>query len=674
MRFFVGGMMPEPTEGQTEEEFMKECIPTVMAEGKEQDQAVAICMSKWEKKNITMPVTLESIKVGARNNTNDKQRLQAIHDYSVDNGAECGKVEDKSIDMEETVVNFGSEIKSLGEGKFGGYLVRFTTQNDPDLTGDFFDIKTDYDMEFPSQSTVYFNHGLDPQLKKRKLGKADIKVDDVGVWAEFIMQERDEYEKALSDMAKSGKLGWSSGTAAHLVERESVGKAMHIKRWPLGLDASITHTPAEPRNSVIPLKSLSVIIPEAEAVVSAQTGAIKDITISGDNKMELDEKQLQEFADKAAVNAVKAYVAAQPSEREADIEVVEDEADRALKAGFKSEGEFFMAVKNAALFPGEMDKRLLPLKAAAGLNEAVPSQGGFLVQQTIASGIWERMYSVGNLLSKFTMQQVGPNSNGMTFNAVDETSRADGYRAGGLLGYWMAEAGSKTKSKPAFRQIELKLKKVAALCYATDELLEDATALQGWLQRAVPEELKFRIEDAIVNGDGVGKPLGYMASPALVTVRPVTSNTIVAADVLEMWGQRWVGVNDYIWLCDQSAIPQLAVMTVGQMPVWLPPSGLVGTTPQGTLLGRPIYETEYQNHLTTDGGSVLHLISPSQYALIGKGGVQSAESIHVNFLTDESVFRFVMRVDGEPYWNTTLTPKSGGNAVSPFVMLASTSA
>ena len=32
--------------------------------------------------------------------------------------------------------------------------------------------------------------------------------------------------------------------------------------------------------------------------------------------------------------------------------------------------------------------------------------------------------------------------------------------------YWLAEAAQKSASKPKFRQIDLKLKKVAALCYA----------------------------------------------------------------------------------------------------------------------------------------------------------------------------------------------------------------
>jgi hypothetical protein len=39
----------EPKAGESEDDFMGRCIPYVMDEGKEQDQAVAICISKWDK-------------------------------------------------------------------------------------------------------------------------------------------------------------------------------------------------------------------------------------------------------------------------------------------------------------------------------------------------------------------------------------------------------------------------------------------------------------------------------------------------------------------------------------------------------------------------------------------------------------------------------------------------
>ena len=364
--------------------------------------------------------------------------------------------------MEETLVTFGGEIKALGDNKFGGYLVRFSDETSPDLTNDFFTKATDYDMDFPGSATVYFNHGMDSTLKYKKLGKAQLSVDDAGVWAEMILQERDEYEKKLVALAKAGKLGWSSGTAAHLVERTPVGKAYRIDRWALGLDASLTHTPAEPRNGVMALKSL---FPQ-------EINMEKDelVTILGDFKTEMV-KAAAESADAA----VKKYADELAPEIKAGfaghVQIVKDEADQPFKSG----GEFLMAVKNAALSPSQIDRRLLPLKAS-GLNEAIPSQGGFLVQQDMQAGILQRMYGVGNLLSRFNPMTVS--GNGMLINAIDETSRADGSRFGGVLGYWLNEGGTKTASHPVFRQISLKLKKVAALCYATDELLEDATALE----------------------------------------------------------------------------------------------------------------------------------------------------------------------------------------------------
>jgi HK97 family phage major capsid protein len=88
--------------------------------------------------------------------------------------------------------------------------------------------------------------------------------------------------------------------------------------------------------------------------------------------------------------------------------------------------------------------------------------------------IMARVYEVGSLLQRVDMVGISAKSNGMTFNAEAETSRADGSRRGGIRAYWVAEAGTKTGSYPTFRQIELKLRKVVGLVYATDELLDDA--------------------------------------------------------------------------------------------------------------------------------------------------------------------------------------------------------
>lgn len=351
----------------------------------------------------------------------------------------------------------------------------------------------------------------------------------------------------------------------------------------------------------------------------------------------------------------------------AQVEVTKDAADQP----FKDAGEFFMAVKNAAYYPSREDIRLRPLKGekATGMSEGVPADGGYLIQTQYASGILERMYSTGQILSR--VAQDPTQSNNMTYFAIDETARTVGNRWGGLRGYWLAEGGTLTASKPKFSQVELKLKKVAALCYATDEQLQDTPFLASWLGRTVPEELRFQVEDAIYEGDGLGKPLGIMSAPCLVSVTRIDANEIDSTDIANMWSRRWVGASDYVWLINQAVFPQLVNLAVGNWPVYVPAGGY-SAAPYGSIYGRPVIEVEYASALGTTGD--IMLASLGSYQTITKGGIAAASSIHLQFLTDETAFRFIYRIDGAPLWSSYLTPFKGSATQSPFVVLTSASA
>jgi len=556
--------------------------------------------------------------------------------------------------MEDNLIFFGDAVKAMGEGKVGGYLVRWGNPETPDLTGDFFTPDSDLGIESESRLPVYYDHGMDTHFKHTKIGRGKVTFDDVGAWFEAQLEMRDEYERSIYKLAEAGKLGWSSGAAGHLVDKEPVGKSWLIKSWPIA-EASLTPTPAEPRNAAVSIKSFYQPEQAQEPEQDIHEEEIMDETNTA------PEFDLSQVVQDAVTQALKRYEDAQPKVK-ADILVTVDEADQPLSAG-----EFFMAVKNAELNHYE-DPRLRPYKAT-GMNEAVPSQGGFLVPTDIAAGIHTNMWGVGRLLSLFNPIRVSGNA--LTINAIDETSRADGSRLGGVQGYWLAEAAQKTATKPKFRQIDLKLKKVAALVYATDELLADASALESWIVSNVPDELRFKVEAAIVNGDGVGKPLGILQSPGLVSQGRTTASQVADEDISRMWSRRYLGANDYVWLVNSSVMPQLYAMTVGDQPVYMPPGGLSGSQ-YGSIFGRPVIETEYNPYLGTTGDVML--ISPSNYAMITKAGVEAASSIHIKFDYDETAFRFVYRVDGEPINASAITAYDGTNTVSPFVALASTTA
>ncbi len=89
------------------------------------------------------------------------------------------------------------------------------------------------------------------------------------------------------------------------------------------------------------------------------------------------------------------------------------------------------------------------------------------------------------------------------------------------------------------------------------------------------------------------------------------------------------------------------------------------------MQGRPIIPVEFCQQLGTEGDLILTDLST--YLTASKGGMQTASSIHVLFLTNELMYRFIMRLDGKPWWLSALTPKSGGPTQSNIVTLATRS-
>jgi HK97 family phage major capsid protein len=341
---------------------------------------------------------------------------------------------------------------------------------------------------------------------------------------------------------------------------------------------------------------------------------------------------------------------------------------------FASFGEQMQAVMRAAIDPRNTDMRL-STRAVSGMSEGVPSDGGFLVQTDFSTELLKRAYETGQCASRCRRVGVKATANGLKINAVDEISRADGSRWGGVRAYWTAEAGDKTLSAPHFRQVELSLKKLTGLAYATDELLDDSQALEDILMTAFSEEFGFRLDDAIINGDGVGKPLGILASPSLVSITKEAgqvADSLYPENIIKMWSRCYSRSRlNSVWFINQDIEPQLFTLAIavgtGGGTVYMPPGGL-SAQPYGTLFGRPVIPIE-QCQTLGDKGDII-LTDLSQYILIDKGGIQSASSIHVRFVNDESVFRFVYRVDGQPIWHSALTPFTGSaNTVSPFVTL-----
>ena len=392
-----------------------------------------------------------------------------------------------------------------------------------------------------------------------------------------------------------------------------------------------------------------------------------------DEQKDIDKYEEEIRAWDESIGRAEKLLAIEPEDRSTEKPEVKPNPAKDNEKRFASFGEQLMAAYRAAMPGGKVDERLTT-RAASGLNETTPSDGGFLVQQDFVTELLKRTYETGILASKVKKIPISTNANGMKINAIDEDSRANGSRWGGVQTYWEGEADELTASKPKFRQMELSLKKLTGLCYATDELLQDATALEAVIRQAFAEEFGFKIDDAILSGSGEGEPLGILSSGAIVTVAKEASQTdiITVENLIKMWNRLWSRSRaNAVWYINQELEPYLYTLKIGDKPVYIPAGGL-SEKPYGTLFGRPVVPIE-QCSAAGEVGDII-LADIGQYLLIDKGGVKSASSIHVRFLYDENVFRFIYRVDGKPIWTKPLTPYKGSATVSPFVTLAKRSA
>jgi HK97 family phage major capsid protein len=242
---------------------------------------------------------------------------------------------------------------------------------------------------------------------------------------------------------------------------------------------------------------------------------------------------------------------------------------------------------------------------------------------------------------------------------------------GGVLSYWTAEGGAKSETEPEFGALELNAHKLAGFTQASDELLADSgIGIESLLTELFRGAIVMREDFAFLRGTGVGMPLGIFNSPVLLTQARNTVNQINHQDISNMLGQFMPSsFGKAVWVCSITALPQLLQMEDGAGNNMFIPNSTGGITQSipGTLLGRPVIITEKVPALGSTGDL---LLADFSYYIIGdRQATTIASSEHYAFTNDLTTWRFVHRVDGQPWLDAPIYIDTT-NQVSPFVALA----
>lgn len=432
---------------------------------------------------------------------------------------------------------------------------------------------------------------------------------------------------------------------------------------------TIQETRAAAGEAVVRAQALRSLIQAENRSATADENTRFDTAMADFDRLNADVAREERVAAAATTVAATRALPALTSGQPATVH------NRAEDKPWGNAGEFFMAIRHAAKLGGTIDPRLMATRAASGMNiSGAPDEGGFLVTPEISTELMKQVRDTGVLLPDCNTKTMSGGSNAMAIFGIDETSRANGSRYGGVQSYWANEADTVTATKPKFRKIDLRLNKLFAIAYATDEALEDSAILSATISEAFASEMGFKLDDAIIRGSGAGQPLGILNAPCVVSQAAEggqTAATVVYANVVKMKNRMYVGGRSKAkWYVNIDCFPQLETMylATGSTGVAVLNPYQITADGMSTLFGRPVVPVEQCSALGTVGDIIYADLS--QYQMIDKGGLQSAMSIHVRFLYDEGTFRFTYRADGQPRWNSALTPYKGSTTVSPFVTLA----
>ncbi len=333
--------------------------------------------------------------------------------------------------------------------------------------------------------------------------------------------------------------------------------------------------------------------------------------------------------------------------------------------------EYFKAIWQNQTNPESLSKRAELQKIRNDYGSVVPSDGGYLIPETLRSELLR--VALETAVIRPRARTIPMETLRVPFPTIDSTSNASSVH-GGVIGYWAEESAALTESQATFGRVVLQANKLTTYCEAPNELMQDSIiSFAAFINQIFPEAIAWFEDKAFFSGTGVGEPLGFLNAAAAVSVTKESGQlaaTILWENILEMYSRMLpTSLGRAVWIANINTFRELMTMGltvgVGGSAVMIN-NGAAG--PPMTILGRPVIFTEKAP--TLGGAGDINFVDLGYYLIGDRQVATGAVSDHYKFANDQTAFRFTERVDGRPWINSAITPNVGSSTLSPFVKIA----
>jgi len=304
------------------------------------------------------------------------------------------------------------------------------------------------------------------------------------------------------------------------------------------------------------------------------------------------------------------------------------------------------------------------------MAEGAGSTGGFLVPVEFLAQLQAAMAESAIVRSRATIIRMRRRQ--VDLPVLDQTGTTAGvpHWFGGMLFYWGEEGAEKSDTTPNFRQVSLVPHKLYGLTHASDQLVADsAISLADFLSGPMgfAGGVAWMEDYAFLQGTGAGQPLGVINAGATIAVGRAAVGTVGYGDLADMM-ESFLPSGSGMWVITQSLLSELIQLNgpAGNPSYVWQPNARDGVP--GYLLGYPVRFSE-KVPLIGSTGDVL--LADWRYYLIGDRQATTIESTKfARWVYDQTSWRVVHRVDGQPWLSAPLTYQDGTTQVSPFVVLS----
>lgn len=312
---------------------------------------------------------------------------------------------------------------------------------------------------------------------------------------------------------------------------------------------------------------------------------------------------------------------------------------------------------------------------ASAWTERVPSEGGFLVPESLRRGI----------LTYLAQQVVYPRAMvipaetyRLGLPALDNPDQSNGQQGLGGLEFAIVDNGETIPATAGkFSSTVLEAKKVAGLLQEVpNELLADASdAMSDLFSRVIALGYGWYLDDLAINGTGSGEPQGLLYSNAALAVDRTTPNEVLHADVVGMAkALHPASKKSATWLASEDVFDYLLDLyeTVGTAPTGqqIPPPGSLkynSQSGQWELLGLAFETSDHQPQIGTPGDLVLADLG--LYVFAERDALEvELSSQGRGFPGDATDVRMRGRIDGR-FWPSGTYTLRNGRVCSPLVVL-----